>query len=349
MSNDRKLIDIDGAAGEGGGQIVRSSLALSLLTGRPVAIDNIRAGRKKPGLMRQHLTAVQAAARVGNAEVSGDAIGSRTLKFRPHAIAPGAHHFRIGTAGSATLVLQTVLPALLAADGPSTITVEGGTHNIWAPPFNFLDRAFFPLVRRMGPQVAATLHRHGFYPAGGGKITATIEPSEKLRGFELLERGEITRRSAVALVAKLPLDIGRREIDVIARRAEWPRNTLRVEEIKDSAGPGNVVVIELGCRHVTEVFTGFGQRGKRAEDVAADAVAELKAYLAANVPVGPHLADQLLLPLGIAAWRDGAASTFRTMPLTSHATTHIEILRRFLDVRIEVDDGDAGCVVRMGG
>ncbi|MEX2186154.1 MAG: RNA 3'-terminal phosphate cyclase [Pirellulales bacterium] len=348
MSNDRKLIEIDGADGEGGGQIVRSSLALALVTGRPVAIDNIRAGRKKPGLMRQHLTAVQAAVRVGQAEVSGDVIGSRKLKFRPHALAPGDHHFRVGTAGSATLVLQTVLPALLTADRPSSITVEGGTHNAWAPPFDFLARAFFPLVGRMGPKVSAELHRHGFYPAGGGKLTATIEPTVKLAGFDLLERGEITSRSAAALVANLPADIGQREIDVVARKTKWPVSCLRVEQIKDSAGPGNVVLIEIGCRHVTEVFTGFGQRGKRAEDVADEAVKELQAYLAAEVPVGPHLADQLMLPLGIAAWRDKSPSTFRTMPLTRHSTTHLDILRRFLDVKIDVEEDDAGCVVRLG-
>lgn len=348
MSNNRKLIEIDGAQGEGGGQIVRSSLALSIVTGRPVAIDNIRAGRKNPGLMRQHLTAVQAAARIGNAEVSGDAIGSRQLKFRPNGISPGQHHFRVGTAGSAMLVLQTVLPALLVAEQAASITVEGGTHNAWAPPFDFFDRAFLPLVKRLGPRAWAELHRYGFYPAGGGKATLHVEPSAQLCGLELLERGEIVDRSAVALVANLPREIAERELDVIERKGNWLPRSLRIEEIKDSSGPGNAVLLEVTSQHVCEVFTGFGQRGVRAEQVAEQAVEEMRDYLAAKVPVGPHLADQLLLPVGIAAWRDGEQSSFRTMRLTRHSTTHIDILRRFLDVEIGVEEEGNSCVVRVG-
>jgi RNA 3'-terminal phosphate cyclase (ATP) len=347
VSNNRKLIEIDGAQGEGGGQIVRSSLALAIVTGRPVAIDNIRAGRKNPGLMRQHLTAVQAAARIGNAEVSGDEIGSRQLKFRPQGISPGQHHFRVGTAGSAMLVLQTVLPALLVAEQASSITVEGGTHNAWAPPFDFLARAFLPLVKRMGARASMELHRYGFYPAGGGKATLHVEPGAKLCGLELLERGEIVDRSAVALIANLPREIAERELNVIERKANWLPRSLRVEEVKDSSGPGNAVLLEVVSQHVCEVFTGFGQRGVRAEQVAEQAVEEMRDYLAANVPVGPHLADQLLLPLGIAAWRDGEQSSFRTMRLTRHSTTHIDILRRFLDVQIGVEEEENGCVVRV--
>jgi RNA 3'-terminal phosphate cyclase (ATP) len=149
-------------------------------------------------------------------------------------------------------------------------------------------------------------------------------------------------------VANLPTEIGQREMDVVARKTGWPPNCMRVEQIKDSPGPGNAVLIELGCQHVSEVFTGFGQRGVRAEDVADEAVKELRAYLAADVPVGPHLADQLMLPLGIAAWRDNSPSAFRTMRLTRHSTTHLDILRRFLDVRIAVKENEAGCVVRLG-
>jgi RNA 3'-terminal phosphate cyclase (ATP) len=161
------MLTIDGSQSEGGGQVLRSSLALSLVTGRPFAIENIRAGRKKPGLLRQHLTAVLAAAEVSAAEVEGAALASRRLLFRPGRVRAGDYAFRVGTAGSATLVLQTVLPALLLAEGESTLTLEGGTHNPMAPPVDFLENAYLPLVNRLGPRVKVQLVRPGFYPAGG--------------------------------------------------------------------------------------------------------------------------------------------------------------------------------------
>ena len=164
------MLTIDGSAGEGGGQILRSTLALSLCTGTPVRITGIRAKRDRPGLMRQHLTALRAAAEVGRAEVSGAELGSREVAFHPRGAAPGEYAFNVGSAGSATLVLQTVLPALLSASAPSDLLLEGGTHNPLAPPFEFLDRAFLPLIARMGPRVSATLEARGFYPAGGGRI-----------------------------------------------------------------------------------------------------------------------------------------------------------------------------------
>src|SRR5277367_281638 len=171
------MITIDGSAGEGGGQILRSALALSLCSGTPVRITAIRAGRARPGLMRQHLTALRAAVLVGLADVSGDEIGAREVVFQPRGAEPGAYAFNVGSAGSTTLVLQTVLPALLAASGPSQILLEGGTHNPMAPPFEFLDRAFLPLIARMGPRVTATLEARGFYPAGGGRLRVSVEPA----------------------------------------------------------------------------------------------------------------------------------------------------------------------------
>src|SRR5688572_17114432 len=174
------MLIIDGSFGEGGGQILRTSLALSLITGRPFRIEKIRANREKPGLMRQHLTAVKAAGKIGQAEVEGAFIGAKELTFAPGEVVPGDYSFAVGTAGSATLVLQTVLPALITASKPSTLRLEGGTHNPYAPPFDFLARVFLPIVNRMGPNIEATLLRPGFYPAGGGKVNFTIEPAEKL-------------------------------------------------------------------------------------------------------------------------------------------------------------------------
>jgi RNA 3'-terminal phosphate cyclase (ATP) len=344
----RPLLTIDGSQGEGGGQVLRSSLSLALVTGRPFVIEKIRANRKKPGLLRQHLTAVLAAAEVGRAEVEGAALGSRRLVFRPGQVQAGNYAFRVGTAGSATLVLQTVLPALMLAEGESNLVLEGGTHNPMAPPVDFLTKTYLPLVRRMGPRVEVQLVRPGFYPAGGGEFTVHVQPARQLGRLELLDHGPITARQVRVLLARLPRHIAERECRTITQTAGWDEASCTIEEAHHSRGPGNAVIIELEAEHITEVFTAFGQLGVRAEDVAKAALAEAEEYLAADVPVGKHLADQLLLPLGIGAWLGSGGGAFRTTELSLHATTHLEILRRFLEVSVHVDrDGGDGCVVRF--
>ncbi|MFO0914771.1 MAG: RNA 3'-terminal phosphate cyclase [Pirellulales bacterium] len=343
------LIEIDGSQGEGGGQILRSSLTLSLVTGQPVRLTNVRAGRDKPGLMRQHLTAVRAAVEVGRAVVTGDQVASQSLTFSPTTIHAGRYTFAVGTAGSGTLVLQTVLPALMLADGASEIAVEGGTHNQWSPPYDFLAKAYFPLLRRMGVGVSASLERHGFYPAGGGRFTVGIEPAQgELAGLQLTDRGEIQRRSVTAVVAKLPRSIAQREIDTVARKLNWPPECFHIDEARDSVGPGNIVMIEVQSERVSEVFTGFGRHGTRAEHVAEEAVDQVREYLAAGVPVGRYLADQLILPLSIAAWRYGSKSCFRTVQLSRHATTHIEVVRRFLEIPVNVARDGSATTVSVG-
>jgi RNA 3'-terminal phosphate cyclase (ATP) len=251
------------------------------------------------------------------------------------------------------LVLQTILPALLVAEGPSTVTIKGGTHNAWAPPFEFLSKAYLPLINRMGPRVSAHLMRHGFYPAGGGRFEVRIQPSGTLQGTDLLDRGRVLSQSAVALVAQLPRKIGRREVRAIRDYAEgrnmpWPKNAGRVEMIENSRGPGNAVLVEIASKHLTEVFCGFGRRGLPAEKVAEDAISQALDYLEADVPVGPHLADQWILPLAIAAWQSGRGGSFRTLPLTQHATTHVEIIRRFLEVPIRVETQGATSLIAVG-
>ncbi len=325
------MLEIDGARGEGGGQVLRSSLALSLITGTPFRIVNIRAGRKRPGLMRQHLTAVQAAADVGGARVAGAEVGSRDLTFEPRTIRAGDYHFSVGTAGSATLVLQTVFPALALAQGPSTMTVEGGTHNPMAPPFDFLARAFLPLIERMGPRCQAVLERPGFYPAGGGRFRASVEPAPAFGRLDLRERGEIRRRGATAVVAQLARSIAERELRQVRDRLGWDPSTLHIEHVVDAVGPGNVVTVEIESEHVTELFTGFGERGVSAERVGAEVADEARDYLAAGVPVGRHLADQLLLPMAL-----GQGGVFRTVKPSGHTRTHVELLRTFLGTDIQV-------------
>jgi len=338
------MLTIDGSSGEGGGQILRSSLALSMVTGAPFRIEKIRAGRKKPGLMRQHLTAVQAAAQISRAGLEGAHMGSTEVEFHPGTIRPGEYAFAVGTAGSTTLVLQTILPVLMTAPGPSTLVFEGGTHNPFAPPFDFLARAFIPLVNRMGPTISAELERPGFYPAGGGKFSMTIDPAERLDGFDLTERGEIVRQRARAVVASLPRHIAERELRVIQGKTNWDDESYVVQEVNNSPGPGNIVMIEVESEHVTELFTGFGKVGRRAETVAMHALQAYQRWLEADVPVGVYLADQLLLPLAIA--RKGS---FMTLPLSRHSTTHIELVRQFLNIDVSVERPDGNrCLVRIG-
>lgn len=327
------MIEIDGSFGEGGGQILRTSLALSLITRQPFRIERIRAGRKNPGLMRQHLTSVLAAARVGDAHVEGAEPGSQELTFRPQSLRGGHYTFAIGTAGSTTLVLQTIIIPLLIAPEPSVIELEGGTHNSAAPSFDFLTRSFLPLIARMGATVDAKLERPGFYPAGGGRIVVTIEPVARLARLELLERGAIVARSARAVVANLSHDIARREIAIVAEKTGWPEETLQAHTIRGSIGPGNALTIEVECEHVTEVVTGFGQRGVRAEEVASRAVDEMQRYLGSTGAVGEHLADQLLLPMAV-----GGGGTFTTLEPTLHTRTNAEMIRRFGAAEVSIDE-----------
>ncbi|QDU27560.1 RNA 3'-terminal phosphate cyclase [Anatilimnocola aggregata] len=336
------MIEIDGSAGEGGGQIVRSSLALSLVTGQPVMLQNIRAKRKNSGLAKQHLVAVQASAAISSARLRGAALGSSQLWFEPGEVQPGEYTFSIGTAGSASLVLQTVLAPLLVASGPSSLVIEGGTHNPLAPPVDFLQRSYAPLVRQLGPGLQLELERHGFYPAGGGRLRVYIEPREPLVGLQLLARGKLLKQRARALVANLPKTIAERECHELRRLSGWAKEWLKAEEVP-AHGCGNVVLIELEFEHVTELFVAFGERGVRAEEVARRAWQETEEYLAHAAPVGPHLADQLMLPLAIAA-HQGQASEFRTCTLSGHSLTHIDIIQRFLPVQFTQSEPEPGLV-----
>ena len=322
------MVRIDGSEGEGGGQVLRTALALSLATGTPFRIENVRAKRKKPGLLRQHLTAVRAATAVGGARVEGDAIGSSVLEFRPGAAQAGNYDFAVGTAGSATLVLQTVLPPLLLAGGPSTIAIEGGTHNPAAPPFDFIDRVFLPALERTGASVTRTLERAGFYPAGGGRLVARIQPVRALRELDLLDRGEIVARRLRVLIANLPQHIAEREVAVALKLLNWNADAASIERV-DAAGPGNVVLIEIESEHAREMCSAFGETGVLAEAVADKAVQQARRYLVAGVPIGCHLADQLLPIMAL-----GGGGSFRTVAPTQHTRTNAEIVGMFTGATI---------------
>ena len=336
-------IVIDGAQGEGGGQILRTSVALALSTGRPLRIDRIRARRDKPGLLRQHLTAVQAAVAVSGGRATGDVPGSATLEFVPGQVRGGEYRLSVGTAGSATLVLQTILPALMLAREASRLILEGGTHNPMAPSFDFIERAFLPVLARMGARVTARLEAWGFYPAGGGRFVVDIEPAAEWTALVLMERGPVTIE-ARGVVASLPDKIAHRELGLIRTRFGLDRQQSRVVPVDNSPGPGNVLIVDVKSAEVTEVVTGFGLKGIRAEAVAESVGDEVQKYLDAGVPVGEHLADQLLLPMALAS-----GGAFRTLEPTLHTTTNADVIRQVLGTPIAIGSDSTGAgVVRVG-
>jgi RNA 3'-terminal phosphate cyclase (ATP) len=322
------MLTIDGSIGEGGGQALRTSLSLALVSGTAVRIENIRARRSRPGLMRQHLTAVHAAAAIGAASLRGAEIGSTTLELEPTALTAGDHRFTIGSAGSATLVLQTLLPALLHGKAPATIVVEGGTHNPLAPPFEFLERVYLPILRRMGANVTCTLERHGFYPSGGGRVRLAVTPA-LLRPIALLERGAAGAHRATAIFSSLPFDVVRRELDSVRARLGWEAAACQPRQVNDCDGPGNIVEIELQFENSNELFAACGERGLPAEVVAPRAADEALEYLASDAPVGRHLADQLLLPFALAG-----GGSFVSLSPSPHFETQCAILSRFGRARV---------------
>ncbi len=332
------LIELDGSTGEGGGQILRTSLALSMCTGRPMAIQRIRAKRPKPGLMRQHLTCVQAAVAVCGAKVEGAELGSQDLVFEPGPVRAGDYAFSVGTAGSCTLVLQTVLPALMLCAESSRVSLSGGTHNPMAPPFHFLERSFAPLLRRLGVGLDLELRRLGFYPAGGGEVSALVQPAAGgLQPFDLTDRGPVQEAYAECFAPALPSSVAVRELAALARALGWSGEQLRTPAVRQDEGPGNVLLATMAYAHVSEVVTVFGRKGVSAAEVAGALVNEVKAYQESDGVLGQHLADQWMLPLALAVLdRDGAAS-FTCTELTEHATTNIGVIEKFLPVRFDVD------------
>jgi RNA 3'-terminal phosphate cyclase (ATP) len=331
------MITIDGSEGEGGGQVARNACALSLITGEPFRITNVRGKRDKPGLMRQHVTAIEAACTVGDAECEGLAVGSSEIAFRPGRVTPGEYRFAVGTAGSTGLVLQTVLLPLALAGAPSRLVLEGGTHNIYAPPFDFIAQTFLPIISRMGPTVSARLVRHGFYPRGGGRIEVDITPA-LLRPIECLERGCSIGRTATAVFAALPMEVAQREIATArAFLPDWPEQAFAMRELPVDQGPGTILLLEAAFEHVTEIVSGFGKLGVSAESLAKTAAQRMAGYLASGAFAGPYLADQLVLPFALAG---GGAYT--SVKPSQHALTAAEIVARFTGRRLRFEPTEKG-------
>ena len=330
------MIEIDGSLGEGGGQILRSALSLAVCTQQSFRIVNIRANRDMPGLLRQHLAAVNAAADISNAEITGAELRSPTLTFRPSRLKAGEYSFIIGSAGSSTLVLQTVLPPLLTADAPSVVRISGGTHNPAAPPFDFLQRAFMPQIERMGPKVRLDLVGYGFQPRGGGAIRAEIQPVAMLQPLHIHDRGSRIAAFAEAYIAALPLHVAQRELNVVSKALNWNTDHLHVRSLPSEVGPGNTLTITIAHEHVTEVFTGFGERSVRAEAVAELPSRQARAYLDCDAPVGHHLADQLLLPMALAG-----GGSFTATDVTDHLLSNAAVIERFCGRRVSYERSGA--------
>jgi RNA 3'-terminal phosphate cyclase (ATP) len=319
-----------------------------MCTGKPFVLHRIRAGRAKPGLMRQHLTCVNAAAAVCGATVEGAELGSSSLTFSPGPVRAGEYTFKVGTAGSCTLVLQTVWPALMLADAPSQLRLGGGTHNPMAPPFHFLERCFAPLLAKLGAASTLKLRRLGFYPAGGGEMDARIEPArEALMPFDLCERGPLREAFAECFAPALPRAVARRELESLRSQLGWQDEQFREGASRQNEGPGNAMLATLVHEHVSEVITAFGEKGVSAEGVAKAVAREVQAYQASEAALGPHLADQWALPLALAAWLRQRGASYTCTELTLHATTNFAVIERFLPVVFHTEGADGGWRVQV--
>lgn len=326
------MLHIDGASGEGGGQILRTALSLSLLTGKPFRMTNIRAGRKKPGLMRQHLVCVQAARAIGQAVVTGDVLRSTELTFEPFAVQAGHYHLPIGSAGSTMLVLQTLLPVLMMQDTPSTLKLEGGTHNPLAPTVDFIQRSFIPALARIGVDLIVNASQSGFAPVGGGIVGVVIQPWTERKPLALLERGALTAVNAYAGVSNLDGEIVRRELAVLAQIL--PLNS-HEEIVLRGMSQGNTTLVEVVSESHTEVFTALGEHGKPAEQVAKQLARDVQRYLNAPAAVDEYLTDQLLLPLAL-----GLGGEFSCRTLSLHTRTQAQMIEMFLPVQIHLIESD---------
>ena len=328
-----KPLQLDGT--NGGGQMLRTALSLAMITGQPFRMTNIRGKRPKPGLMRQHLTCVKAACEISDGTADGAEIGSTELVFRASKLRGGNYQFAIGTAGSTGLLFQTLLPALLHADGPSKLRLEGGTHNPMAPPFEFLARVFLPALRRMGAEVSISLVQSGFAPVGGGVIECEIQPCVKLTPIDLHERGELKSMSLRVPTRNLPISIAGRMLD--AALVQFPCDDATVEIREPGPGRGVCCLYEAVFENCEELTSSFGETNVTAERVGRRAAKSIQDFISSGTPIGRHLADQLLLPMALAG-----SGGFTTMVPDDHVPTNISVIEKFLPVKFQIAQADRG-------
>ena len=339
MKRETNMLYIDGSQGEGGGQVLRTSLSLSMIMGRPFHMKGIRAGRRKSGLMRQHLTCVLAAQEICGAIVKGAELGSTELTFHPKTVRGGEYAFSVGTAGSVTLVLQTVLPALLLAEQESTVDLKGGTHNPMAPCFDFLDRCFRPILAAMGGEVSMQLLSHGFFPAGGGHIQVRIQALKSWKTLHLVDSDDVVHRKGMVLLSHLPKDIGKRQVRMLKNKLNWSESCFEMKSVRPAHGPGNAVILEVDRGEHVEVFTGFGGRELTSGKLINTLILDVRNYLSSSAPVGEHLADQLMLPLAISG-----KGKYRAIKESSHTRTNFSVIDQFLPDRLSIDRHEDGSI-----
>ncbi len=342
MLLDHSLVEIDGAIGEGGGQVLRTALSLSIITQRPLLLSHIRARRSQPGLKPQHLKSVDAAAAISKAEVDGAQLNSQTLTFKPAQSRSGRYRFDIGTAGAASLVLQTVLIPLAFAGAGSSVTITGGTHVPWSPPYHYLELAWLPALRTIGYQAQIDLLQAGYYPQGGGRIEAGIQPaSAPLLPLQWTQRGALLGIHGAAGVSNLSIDIAQRmKRQALLRLQNLPswrmQPNLHIQSLNLPApGKGAFIVLAVEYENGRACFSALGEQGKPAERVADEAIDHLLSFHESGAAVDPCLADQLLLPL---AFADGP-SMLTTSAISQHLLTQVEVLKRFLPVAIQIEGG----------
>ena len=339
------VIRIDGTFGEGGGQILRTSLALACVLGKSIEITNIRKTRKKPGLQPQHLTAVTAAAAISRAHVEGAELSSTSISFLPRTIRGGDYLFDVsekkGSAGSTSLVLQTIMLPLCFADQPSKVTVLGGTHVPWSPTFHYLKYVFLALLSRANATIDIDIAKWGWYPGGGGSVMARIKPQAGLHPIRIVRRGTLQRVTGLSAIANLPRDIAVRQRNS-AVNALLSAGIESDMEIVDATSPGkgSLVFLRAEFDNIVEGFDALGALGKRAEEVADEACQSFLTYASSTGALDSHLADQIIPYLALAR----GDSEFTTSAITQHLLTNIWVVRQFLDVDIQVTgkEGDPG-------
>ncbi|MFC1997512.1 RNA 3'-terminal phosphate cyclase [Chloroflexota bacterium] len=337
------MIIIDGSIGEGGGQVLRSALTLSVMTGNELRIDNIRGKRKSVGLRPQHLKAVQASAEICDATFEGGKIGSKEIIFYPGEVQAGEYQFDIGTAGSTSLVLQTILLPLSRADAPSIVSIRGGTHVPWSPCFHYLDLNYLPFLWQVGLDVHLRMEKAGFYPLGGGQIRAVIEPVEHFSSLNLQQRGRLLEIRGISAVANLARNIATRQrrqvIGRLGRR--FPLNDIRIIDIPAQSS-GSLILLLAEYEHSQACYFALGEKGKSANKVADQAIGEFEAFIATDGVIDQYMADQLLLPLAFA----GNPSEIHTSQVTNHLVTNAEVIMAFLPVEIKISGeiGEPGIV-----
>jgi RNA 3'-terminal phosphate cyclase (ATP) len=373
------LITIDGSYGEGGGQVLRTSLSLSALLGEAVRIENIRAKRPKPGLQAQHLTGVLATAQICNADLKGAELGSQTLTFAPQSPPQaGDYTFDVaqarkgGSAGSTSLVFQTLFLPLAFADGDSHLTICGGTHVAWSPPFHYLRHVYLPTLARMGIEATVEINQWGWYPIGGGEMRAEvkgrevragknttsqfapaglqIQPPDRrivnpagaevipfisypLASINLIERGQLKRLWGISALSNLPAHIGQRQKRQAERLLRGRGFTPEIEIVDaPSPGQGTVVFLVAEFENVVAGFTSYGARGKRAEKVAEETCREFIQYYDSGQALDKHLADQLILPMSLVEGQSG----FTTCEVTQHLLTNVGVVEQLMGPKAEI-------------